>query len=220
MLTKNSVQLVIANRSEITTCGLANSLSDQKDVDIVGICHTAAELQALLKLRNADVLLLDLGNEQELLNLIQTLSIQYPKLQILLFCSLLKPYIAYQLLGMGITGIMSWNIPLPEIYEGVHAAARGNIVLKHETVSSSLIIYFCEGLNKLNDRELNALKFVANGHTNKEIAAQMHVTTRTVESYIAGICAKLNARSRTQAVVQAMNLGLIHPQSDDTLLLS
>ncbi|MCZ7672424.1 MAG: response regulator transcription factor [Chloroflexi bacterium] len=111
---------------------------------------------------------------------------------------------------MGVAGIISWNIPLEEIYESIHSVGKGRIILKHENVSSSLLIYFREGLNKLNERELSVLKYVAAGHTNREIAERMHVATRTIETYISGVCSKLHARSRTQAAVQAVHLGVIH----------
>lgn len=210
MPAEKPIRLIIANRSEITVCGLVNSLARQNDIEVVGVTHSLADLFSLLNSKKAKVLLLDLGNDREHLKLIQTLSIQFPKLHVLLFCSALKPYIAYQLLGLGVTGIISWNIPLEEIYESIQSVANGRIILKHENVSSSLLICFREGLNKLNERELNTLKYVAAGHTNREIAERMHVATRTVETYISGICSKLNARSRTQAAVQAVHLGVIH----------
>lgn len=210
MPAEKSIQLIIANRSEITVCGLVNGLARQNNITIVGVTHSPTEVFSLLSTKKADVLLLDLGDNKEHLKLIQTLSIQFPKLRVLLFCSALKPYFAYQLLGLGVSGIISWNIPLEDIYESIQAAANGHIILKHETVSSSLLIYFREGLNKLSERELNTLEYVAAGHTNREIAERMNVATRTVETYISGICSKLNARSRTQAAVQAVHLGVIH----------
>ncbi len=211
MPAETPIQVIIASRSEIAICGLVNSLTRQNDIDVVGVIHSLTDLFSLLNSKKVDVLLLDLGDDNENLKLIQTLYLQCPKLQILLFCSAIKPYIAYQLLGLGITGIISWNIPLEEIYESIQLVAKGCIVLKHENVSSSLLIYFREGLNKLNERELSTLKYVVEGCTNKEIAVRMHVAPRTVETYISGICSKLNARSRTQAAVQAIHLGVIQP---------
>lgn len=211
MPAETPVQLIIANRSEITVCGLVNSLSRQKYIDVVGVAQNLSDIFSLLSAEKVDVLLLDLGDDSENLKLIKTLFVQFPKLHVLLFCSTLKPYIAYQLLGLGVSGIISWNIPLEEIIESIQSVAKGNIVLKHENVSCSLFIYFRDGLNKLNEQEVNTLKYVAAGHTNREIAEKLHVTTRTVETYISGICSKLNARSRTQAAVQAVHLGVIRP---------
>ncbi len=208
------IQLIIANRSEITICGLVNSLAKQNEINVMGVTNSLADLLFLLNAKHADVLLLDLGDDKEQLTLIQTLSVRFPKLHVLLFCSTLKPYIAYQLLGLGVAGIISWNIPLEDIHESIQSAAKGRIILKHENVSSSLLIYFREGLNKLNERELNTLKYVAAGHTNREIAKELHVATRTVETYISGICSKLNARSRTEAAVQAVQLGVIHLEQE------
>jgi DNA-binding NarL/FixJ family response regulator len=204
------VRLLIANRSEVTACGPVSSFTNETDIQIVGVTNSIDQLLTLLASRAADVLLLDLGHEKEQLELIQTLSIRYPQLRVLLFCSILKPYIAYQLLGFGVTGILSWDIPLADIHQSVRAAAQGRIVIKHEVASRSLIIYFRDGLNLLTDRELSILKYVATGHTNRQIAECMHIATKTVETYISGVCSKLNTRSRTQAAVQAVLLGLVN----------
>lgn len=210
MTIKPHIRLLIANRSEITVCGLVNSLVKQRNIEVVGVARSRAELLACLDEEKADVLLLDLGNDTEHLSLTQMLAIRHPHLQILLFCATLKPFTAYQLLGLGVAGIVSWNVPLEEVYESIYSIAHGRIILKHESVSSSLLIYFREGLNKLNEREMDALKYIAAGHTNREIAEQMHIATRTVETYISNICSKLNARSRTQAAAQAVHLGVVH----------
>ena len=68
-------------------------------------------------------------------------------------------------------------------------------------------------LQRLTDRELEVIQLVAAGARNREIAAQLSVSVKTVEFHLSNILAKLSARSRTEAVVRAWQLGLLRLRS-------
>jgi DNA-binding NarL/FixJ family response regulator len=70
-------------------------------------------------------------------------------------------------------------------------------------------------IDELTDRELEVLSLVARGFTNKAIGAQIHISDRTVQGHLAHIFAKLQAASRTEAVMRAVSLGLLPPHLDD-----
>ena len=61
----------------------------------------------------------------------------------------------------------------------------------------------------LSERELDVLRELAAGHSNKEIAARLHVSPNTVKTHVANLFAKLEARRRTEAVRRARELGLV-----------
>jgi DNA-binding NarL/FixJ family response regulator len=64
----------------------------------------------------------------------------------------------------------------------------------------------------LTAREVEVLKLLARGHSNSQLARQLHVSSRTVEHHVAAILEKLSVNSRTEAVVAAFGLGLAtHP---------
>ena len=65
--------------------------------------------------------------------------------------------------------------------------------------------------SQLTDREINILKLVAQGFTNKAIAMKFSISDRTVQNHLANIFFKLNAESRTEAVMRAVAAGLIPP---------
>ena len=64
-------------------------------------------------------------------------------------------------------------------------------------------------LEPLTDRELDVLRLAAKGYTNKAIGVQLSISDRTVQGHLAHIFAKLQANSRTEAVMRAVSLGLI-----------
>jgi len=61
----------------------------------------------------------------------------------------------------------------------------------------------------LSDRELQVLHELAAGHTNKEIAARLHVSPNTVKTHVARVFEKLGAKRRTEAIRQARELGIV-----------
>jgi DNA-binding NarL/FixJ family response regulator len=61
----------------------------------------------------------------------------------------------------------------------------------------------------LTDRELDVLRLTAKGYTNKAIGLQLNISDRTVQGHLAHIFAKLQANSRTEAVMRGVSLGLI-----------
>jgi len=64
-------------------------------------------------------------------------------------------------------------------------------------------------IEPLTDRELQILTLTAKGFTNKAIGKQLGISDRTVQNHLANIFQKLNAESRTEAVMRAVSLGLI-----------
>ena len=58
-------------------------------------------------------------------------------------------------------------------------------------------------------REIQVLRLLVQGHTNTELARQLHVTPKTVDHHVSSILAKLDAESRTEAVMRAAQLGLV-----------
>jgi DNA-binding NarL/FixJ family response regulator len=70
-------------------------------------------------------------------------------------------------------------------------------------------------VDPLTDRELQVLTLTGKGFTNKAIGVQLGISDRTVQNHLATIFQKLNAESRTEAVMLAVSLGLISPNIAD-----
>jgi len=61
----------------------------------------------------------------------------------------------------------------------------------------------------ISDRELTVLQALAEGRSNKEIAASLHISPHTVKTHVARLCEKLEARRRTEAIARARSLGIL-----------
>jgi NarL family two-component system response regulator LiaR len=100
-----------------------------------------------------------------------------------------------------------------EIIEGVRDVFHGKSVLD-VTLTLKLIAKLggkteSQLIEPLTDRELQILTLTAKGFTNKAIGMQLGISDRTVQNHLANIFQKLNAESRTEAVMRAVSLGLI-----------
>jgi DNA-binding NarL/FixJ family response regulator len=108
----------------------------------------------------------------------------------------------------GAQGYLLKGAPREEIFNAVRVVHAGGSLLQ-PVVASKLMRQVSEGFEPLAPRELEVLRLVARGLQNKEIAAQLVITERTVKFYVSNILSKLGAGSRTEAVAIAAQRGLI-----------
>lgn len=124
----------------------------------------------------------------------------------------------FEAIKAGAIGYLLKDSPTQEIIEGILAAARGESLL-HPAVANRVIQEFQrmraapqaspEWLYELTARETEVLRLLAAGKRNKEIAAQLFLTEKTVKNYISSILFKLQVNSRTEAALLAQRQGLI-----------
>jgi DNA-binding NarL/FixJ family response regulator len=106
------------------------------------------------------------------------------------------------------------------LVEAVHAAARGESVLQ-PSVAAKVVARFAQLPDTaqqerpqplvvpLSDRELDVLRLLADGRSNREIAGELFLAEGTVKNHVTNVLAKLGARDRTQAALRARALGLL-----------
>jgi DNA-binding NarL/FixJ family response regulator len=116
-------------------------------------------------------------------------------------------------LRAGAKGYLLKGAPREELFRAVRVVCQGGSLLE-PVVASRLIDQIARGLpsdlpEPLTEREMEVLHLLAQGKTNKEIAAELVVTERTVKFHVSSILRKLNASNRTEAVTLAHQLGLI-----------
>jgi two-component system, NarL family, response regulator YdfI len=121
-----------------------------------------------------------------------------------------------QTLRAGVLGILARNSASAEIHSAIHAARRGLLLLEPEfirgfvtTSSRPAADTDFEIMEELTDREIEVLRMLAEGFSNKEIASRLGISDHTVKFHISSILAKLGASSRTEAVTVGVRNGLI-----------
>jgi DNA-binding NarL/FixJ family response regulator len=125
----------------------------------------------------------------------------------------------YHALKAGASGFLLKDASRERLTSAVRAAAAGETLLA-PAITRRLIEDFCRGpapgaaastAGRLSERELDVVLLVAQGLSNAEIAARLHLSEATVKSHIARILAKLDLRDRVQVAVFAYESGIVRP---------
>jgi NarL family two-component system response regulator YdfI len=113
-------------------------------------------------------------------------------------------------LRAGVRGVLPRDASIPEIAAAIEAAAAGLVVLHPEAVESPVVrIRPAPNADPLSAREIEVLKLVAEGASNKEIAWKLGISEHTVKFHLNAILTKMRAGSRTEAVMLGLRQGLI-----------
>lgn len=205
------ISLVIADHSEVIHRGMTAILYGERSITIAGVANSVRALKHLLRRHKVDVIIFNLcDDEEDLVTTTATLAENYTA-RLLIFRDNLSPYTIYRLLQAGVQGFISREASAERILSAIHYVSAGRLVLDTTYTSHAILSMMNHQLTSLTQRERKVLDCLVRGHTNKEIASILCIATKTVEGHIAHICAKLSVRSRTEAAVQAIQLGLSQP---------
>jgi DNA-binding NarL/FixJ family response regulator len=214
-----SVSVLIADDQQLMRAGLRLILERSGDIDVVGEAGTGElALHSSLRLR-PDVVLMDVRMPDmdglEATRRLLTHSANRSRVIVLTTFDL-DDYV-YAALRYGASGFLLKGAPAAQLVDAVHTVAAGEALLA-PTVTRRLIAEFARrlgpatppaALGELTSREADVLRLVAQGLTNREIAAELVVGEATVKTHVARVLNKLGLHNRVQAVVFAYESGLI-----------
>ena len=211
----NPIQLVLVDDHRVVRQGLRSYLESFGDVTVVGEAASGEELLQKLESWLPSVVVMDLlmpgGMDGiEATRRVRTLS---PHTQVVVLTAFTDDARVTAALRAGAIGYVRKDAAPELLLTAVRAAARGQSVLDPSVAGSVLqdLLRSQEGLpgSELTDREMAVLRQLANGRTNKEIAAALTIGEETVKTHVGNILAKLQLAHRTQAVIYALKEGLI-----------
>jgi len=207
-----SIRVVIADDHNVVRKGIRELLADEADIAVVGEARNGHEAVDLASALLPDVVVMDIAMP-ELSGVEATKQIRasVPGVHILVLTAYDDdPYI-YGLLDAGAIGYILKTAEGREIVRAVRAAAAGQAALD-PAVAPRLIARLTQPPKSgevLTEREAVVLRLAARGLTNKQIGADLQISDRTVQNHLANIYAKLGVASRTEAVTEALQRGLI-----------
>jgi NarL family two-component system response regulator LiaR len=135
-----------------------------------------------------------------------------PSTNILVLTSYLDPGIVKEMLRAGALGFMLKDVSRNELLDAIRSTADGKPVL-HADAQAQLVSEVSgkveySPIDDLTSRELDILRLIASGRSNKEIAGDLTLTEGTVKGYVSNVLAKLGVQDRTQAALLAVREGL------------
>lgn len=208
------IRILLADDHVVVRAGIRQFLELSPDLKVVAEAGNGQEACDLLKQHLPDVAVLDI--QMPLMSGIEVTrwirANRYPVGVLVLTAYDDDPYIQ-AVLRAGANGYVLKTAEPQEIIQGIRDVFHGKTVLD-SALAQKIILKLAgkkeaEIVEPLTERELQILALTGKGYTNKAIGVQLSISDRTVQNHLANIFQKLNAESRTEAVMRAVSLGLI-----------
>jgi DNA-binding NarL/FixJ family response regulator len=214
------VRVLVVDDQALFREALGTLLDARPEVEVVGEAgdgHQALEQAAAL---TPDVVLMDL--HMPVLDGIaatRRLRVEQPGVRVLALTTFDDDEDVFAALRAGALGYLLKDVSADRLVEAVQAAARGESVLQ-PSVAAKVVARFAQLddaprtrpqplVVPLSDRELDVLRLLADGRSNREIATALFLAEGTVKNHVTNVLAKLGARDRTQAALRARALDLL-----------
>ncbi len=213
-------RILLVDDQTMFRSGMRMLLSSQPDFEVIGEAADGEEaLQKCASLK-PDVVLMDL--RMPVLDgaaATRRLRATQPNVRVIVLTTFDEDAAIFDGLRAGAIGYLLKDAPTDKLYEAIRAAARGETVLQ-PSVAAKVVAQFtrlsdqapawAQALTEpLSPRELEILRLLANGATNREIAAQLVLAEGTVKNHVTSILGKLGVTDRTSAAMRAKELGLL-----------
>jgi two-component system, NarL family, response regulator len=204
----NVIRVLIADDHPIVREGLAAILGTQKDIKVVAEAADGEEACLLYDKHSPDVIFLDLRMPKKdgLQVVTELISSRRPKPRIIVMTTYETEEDVRRALRAGAKGYLLKGAQPEQIVETVRRVAAGESL-----VSAKIARTLTESLAhpELSTRELQVLRHMAAGESNKEIGQRLNITEHTVKAHVQSILGKLDAAGRTEAIAVAVKRGLI-----------
>jgi two-component system response regulator NreC len=206
----DGIRIVLADDHAVVRSALRLLLEAEPDFEVVAEAGDAETATRYVLGHKPDVLVLDLNMPGASgLTAIPRLREQSPDTQIVVLTMQGETAFAREAMQAGARAYVLKDAAESELVQAVRLAARGETYLQPELGARLASEPDAPPSDELSERELEVLRLIALGHTNNEIAEQLYLSVRTVESHRAHIQQKLRRTTRSELVRYALERGLL-----------
>lgn len=214
------IRVLVCDDQMLIRTGLVTIIDAQPDLAVAGECGDGQAAVDLAERLRPDVVLMDIRmpvlDGIEATRRIAGAAVDDPVKVLVLTTFNLDAYV-YEALRAGASGFLLKDAPPSQLLQGIRTIATGAALLDPE-VTRALVGRYAARIRPADDippehpltpRELEVLRLIADGRSNREIAAAPVISPETVKTFVSRILAKLGLRDRVQAVVYAHRHGLV-----------
>lgn len=208
--TAGKIRIVLADDHQVVRRGLRMLLDDEPDFEVVAEAGDVEDARRYVRGHHPTVLLLDLNMPGDSsLEAIPTMRTEFPETRIVVLTMQQEPAYAREALAAGATGYVLKQAAEGELVEAVRLAAAGESYLNPRLGARIAAEPPPGPPDDLSEREVDVLRLIALGHTNMQIAQQLYISARTVETHRSHIQQKLVLSSRAELVRYALDHQLV-----------
>ena len=208
----SSIKVVIVDDHEIVRTGITVTLRSNPDIDIVGEAANTQEMLELLNKVSVDILILDVVMPKQTgIEVMPVIRQKFPMVKVIIFSGLNDEKTIAMALKTGANGFLTKESLQDELETAIFSVARGEdyiskslpsgklinvikLIEENETTKEQKKIYF-------SDRQIQILKMLARGFTFKEIAEELNISERTVETHKNRMLQKFGFHSLIELIV-------------------
>jgi len=210
----SAIRVLVADDHAIVRKGIRALLATEPDIEVVGEVENGQEAVAEADRLRPDVILMDLVMpEMDGIEAIRRITAHQSEARILVLTSFAADDKVFPAIKAGALGYLLKDSSPGELVQAIHQVYRGESSL-HPTIARKLLQELSRPSERpptpepLTEREVEVLRLVARGQSNREIADQLVISEATVRTHVSNILGKLHLASRTQAALYALREGL------------
>jgi DNA-binding NarL/FixJ family response regulator len=207
MATTRQIKILTVDDHPLLREGIGAVICDEKDMLIVGEASNGREAIEMFRSKRPDVILMDLRMpDVNGIDAIVTIRQEDPQARIIVLTTYEGDVLARRALRAGATGYILKEMIRTELLDAIRAVHLGRRYIPPK-IATELAEHFAE--DDLSEREIEVLREVARGTSNKIIAAHLFISEATVKAHMKNILMKLGASDRTHAVNIATTRGFL-----------
>ena len=211
---KAKIKVLLADDHHIVRAGIRQLLESADDIQVIAEAGDGEEAQSLIQKHKPDVAVLDIQMpKMSGIELTRCVRAHIPEVGVLILTAYDDDPYVMAVLQAGANGYVLKTGQADELIQAVRDVHEGKSALDPNITRKLMSSLFKQAdtakVEQLTDRELDVLRLAAKGYTNKAIGVQLNISDRTVQGHLAHTFAKLQANSRTEAVMRAVSLGWI-----------
>ncbi|MEA3441526.1 MAG: response regulator transcription factor [Chloroflexota bacterium] len=212
---ESPIRILVVDDHRIVREGINSLMEDIEYIQVVGEASNGYEGVALVDSLNPDVVLMDLMMPRmDGLEATRLITEKHPHIRVLVLTSFIADEKVFPAIKAGAMGYLLKDTGSKELIDAIRMVHRGEPSLGPEIAKKVLneihqpAAYVRLTPDPLTERELQVLKVVAQGKSNKEIAAALHISVHTVRTHVNRILSKLHLANRVQATLYALREGI------------
>lgn len=211
------ISILIVDDHPVVREGLRGMLASQPDFEVAGEAADGAAGVDLIARVQPDVVLMDLRMPGlDGVGAIEAMRRRGLAARVLVLTTYDSDTDIVRAIQAGATGYLLKDTPRDELFRAIRATAQGQAVLA-PAVATRLMAYMrAPAEEQLSAREIDVLRLVAEGHSNREIGRQLHISEATVKTHLIHMYGKLGVNDRTAAVTVALERKILSMERRDS----
>lgn len=223
MKVEEKIRVAIADDQRLFAGGLARIIGVQPDMEVVGEAHTGEEAVSLALEREPDVILMDISMpEMDGVSATRKIRELLPSTRVLILTVDADDAHVFRGIKAGAQGYILKDCTPEDLTRAIRTVHAGDTIMAQDIARKMLTTF--EGIRsgntelvpRLTERELQVIRALAQGKSNKEIARELGLSEKTVRNHASNIYKKLHIFDRTQATIYAIRRGLVDLEELDS----